>query len=103
MISKDGKTIADGETFPDEDGCNTCTCSQGELVCTGLACDPCPLELMPGCADMPVGDPSCYREAQCGPGGWICVDTCPCANATFPECPVLPNGCYQEPICDSET
>jgi hypothetical protein len=34
-----GITHTAGETFPDSDGCNTCTCeTNGSVVCTALAC-----------------------------------------------------------------
>jgi hypothetical protein len=33
-----GWAYADGESFPSSDGCNTCICSNGETVCTEMAC-----------------------------------------------------------------
>jgi hypothetical protein len=34
-----GKRYATGESFPDDDGCNTCTCTDGGLIaCTEKAC-----------------------------------------------------------------
>ena len=33
-----GWAYANGETFPDSDDCNTCICSNGEVVCTEMAC-----------------------------------------------------------------
>ena len=33
-----GWAYADGESFAAEDGCNTCVCSNGEVVCTEMAC-----------------------------------------------------------------
>ena len=33
-----GKVYKDGQTFPARDGCNTCTCSSGRVICTDKAC-----------------------------------------------------------------
>lgn len=33
-----GWAYADGETYKSIDGCNTCFCSDGETVCTEMAC-----------------------------------------------------------------
>lgn len=33
-----GKTYQDGESFLSEDGCNTCSCSNGQVLCTERAC-----------------------------------------------------------------
>jgi len=35
----DGETVEDGETVDAEDGCNTCTCNDGTLACTEIACE----------------------------------------------------------------
>jgi hypothetical protein len=38
----DGRTYDVGQTFPDQDDCNTCSCeSDGRVACTLLACDSC--------------------------------------------------------------
>jgi hypothetical protein len=29
----------EGDSFPATDGCNTCSCSDGEVVCTLMACE----------------------------------------------------------------
>jgi len=34
-----GKTYKSGDSFPAEDGCNTCGCEDGEVMCTLMACD----------------------------------------------------------------
>jgi hypothetical protein len=34
-----GWAYSDGETYKSIDGCNTCFCSDGETVCTEMACD----------------------------------------------------------------
>jgi len=33
-----GWAYADGESFPASDDCNTCICSDGEVVCTEIVC-----------------------------------------------------------------
>lgn len=33
-----GWAYTDGESFSASDGCNTCTCSNGDIVCTEMAC-----------------------------------------------------------------
>lgn len=101
---RDDAVLADGDTTLDADGCNTCTCQGGEMVCTDLACDPCKDDDVPPCADMPVDDLGCYSEAVCGPDGWQCVESCPCPTVAMPECPAPPlDGCYYEgPYCDGQ-
>jgi hypothetical protein len=95
--------VGDGETVTDPDGCNTCTCKDGDLVCTVLACSSCLDEDRPSCADMPVDDLGCYLEAECGPEGWQCVDACPCASLPMPPCAPPFEGCYYEgPFCNGE-
>lgn len=33
-----GWSYADSETFKSSDGCNYCACSNGQVVCTAMAC-----------------------------------------------------------------
>ncbi len=33
-----GWSYADGEQFKSSDGCNSCACSNGQVVCTLMAC-----------------------------------------------------------------
>lgn len=33
-----GKTYKSGEGFPAEDGCNSCSCDDGKIGCTLMAC-----------------------------------------------------------------
>jgi hypothetical protein len=95
--------IDEGESVPDPDGCNTCTCKGGELVCTELACNPCDEAERPSCGAMPVDDTGCTLTAECGPDGWQCVDSCPCASLAPISCPAAPPGCYYEgPFCDGQ-
>jgi hypothetical protein len=35
----DDETYDDGAKFPAHDGCNTCTCNNGKVRCTYIACD----------------------------------------------------------------
>lgn len=35
----DGYAYPNGSSFKSSDGCNTCSCSNGEAVCTEMACD----------------------------------------------------------------
>ena len=34
-----GEVYEDGESFPSSDGCNSCSCVSGEVVCTLMACE----------------------------------------------------------------
>lgn len=34
-----GKTYNPGDRFPAEDGCNTCFCQNGKIVCTEMGCE----------------------------------------------------------------
>ena len=33
------KTYKSGEGFPSEDGCNSCSCDNGNVACTLMACE----------------------------------------------------------------
>jgi len=35
----EGVQYSNGESFPSNDGCNTCSCTNGEVVCTLMACE----------------------------------------------------------------
>ena len=35
-----GKTYFDGDSFPDEDDCNTCKCVDGGVLCSKKFCPP---------------------------------------------------------------
>ena len=39
-----GWAYAHGESFDSTDGCNMCSCNNGEIVCTLMACEKQPLE-----------------------------------------------------------
>ena len=34
-----GKIYKSGEGFPSDDGCNSCSCVDGEVACTLMACE----------------------------------------------------------------
>lgn len=34
-----GQTYKSGQSFPAEDGCNSCTCKNGEAACTLMGCE----------------------------------------------------------------
>ena len=51
-----GKTLADGATFPSQDGCNTCQCGNGEVLCTQKACA--------GMWFHTCGDPVCHDNGH---------------------------------------
>lgn len=36
----EGKTYKSGASFPAGDGCNSCSCQNGDVACTLMACDP---------------------------------------------------------------
>ncbi len=86
----DGKEYKDGESFPATDGCNKCTCANGQVGCTKIGCPP---------------------VTNCGGiGGWACknkgdfckypVGTCHIMdNAGY--CTPQPQGCTEqyEPVC----
>lgn len=36
----DGTRYDEGASFPSSDGCNTCSCEDGGVACTEMACDP---------------------------------------------------------------
>lgn len=74
-----GSTYADGETFPAGDGCNTCTCNEGEVGCTLLACTE-------GC----FYEGNFYDYGQTFPAGDGC-NTCECQQDGTVGCTAI--GC----------
>lgn len=86
------KTYSAGESFPSEDGCNTCSCSPlGTVACTEKACFKCTQDSDCGSSDLfcdktkgqcrQVGscstDSDCYGQPIIHPmcvGGFSCVD-----------------------------
>ncbi len=63
----DGPVCEEGEKKDADDGCNTCTCSEGEWACTELACEE------PVCED---GDTKMIDCNTCGciDGQWGCTE-----------------------------
>ncbi|XP_072014296.1 uncharacterized protein [Amphiura filiformis] len=76
-----GGTYTNGQSRPDGDGCNTCTCSNGNWQCTRIACgDSCPNGAQPvRCAADPCIVSSCaaFPNARCRP------NFCSGCNAEF--------------------
>jgi hypothetical protein len=72
-----GKTVGTGAQVAKGDGCNHCTCVDGELHCTNLACQEC--DASKPCPD---GRFCNYPDNQCGAGGGKGV------------CELLPQHCY---------
>ncbi|HEY0139162.1 MAG TPA: hypothetical protein VGB85_33975, partial [Nannocystis sp.] len=56
----------DGDTKPAGDGCNTCTCSDGDWACTELACEP------DVCQPGETKQQDC-NTCGCVEGGWACT------------------------------
>jgi len=78
-----GMIYADGDTFPAGDNCNDCTCYDGEVACTAVAC-------APGCEHdgqhyevndtFPAGDGcntcTCTADGTVGCTDLACTDDC---------------------------
>lgn len=82
----EGKDYKDGESFPDKDGCNTCSCSDAKIACTQKACvQTCGSRGLPAC---PTGS-YCKFDATCG------------ATDKGGTCEPSPRGCtdHIEPMC----
>lgn len=39
QCSYNGKIYKSGDSFPAQDGCNTCSCQGGKIACTLMACN----------------------------------------------------------------
>ncbi|MEO6599951.1 MAG: hypothetical protein ABIQ16_08785 [Polyangiaceae bacterium] len=91
----DGKQYAVGDTFPDKDGCNRCSCSeQGDAQCTLLACVAEP----DGGAYCSVGEKR-YAVGQSVPSADGC-NACECMEDGEVAC--TERGCAEPgPSCDS--
>ena len=70
----DGKTYADGATFTSTDGCNACSCGDGEVSCDDAACDD-------GCTYQGTH----YREGQSFPAADGC-NQCSCEKGGVITC-----------------
>lgn len=95
---RNGVVYESGATFAEND-CSECSCVDGAIVCTQVACA-CPPEPPP--CDRP-NLPSCRREARCNEeaGVWECSLLCDCDDLPEPACPAPPSGCFDSgPICD---
>jgi Kazal-type serine protease inhibitor domain len=100
----DGVTFESGATgIPAPDGCNSCSCHEGELACTLLGCEP------------PQGPVTCTSDARCGALEYcaFAVGACgltakllapdPGADRAVPigQCQSRPDACTEDytPVC----
>jgi hypothetical protein len=87
------KTYASGSgSFLGPDGCNQCSCLDGQVACTALGCEPPPPKLCGGIAGIACGQGEYCKYpdgAQCG------------AADQSGDCVSIPNGCTEEyaPVC----
>lgn len=91
------RTFEVGESFPSDDGCNTCTCEADDTIsCTQRACVECEGPL-PACD---VGPP-CSGGPVCRDGVWECNISCDdCEGAPPIDC-IPPDNCfYDGPYCE---
>lgn len=91
-VDGDDGTCVDGETRPADDGCNTCSCIDGEWACTLMAC----LECTPG--ETRPADDGC-NTCTCTDGfGWACTEMActECEPGTFRG---SDDGCH---LCECE-
>jgi hypothetical protein len=69
----------DGDVFPADDGCNTCACTQGEVMCTLVSCPECRALYECGVGP-PCGDDCCGRGEYCVNGACRCGDGPACGD-----------------------
>jgi hypothetical protein len=76
----DGKTYAHGASFPATDGCNTCTCMNGSVACTKIACTR-----------------SCTTNANCQSTHYCALTSCAAPGI----CAEKPQACTMiyDPVC----
>ena len=82
----------DGDTRPDDDGCNTCVCEDGEWSCTLMAC----MECTDG--DTRTADDGC-NTCVCESGFWSCTEMA-CGECTDGETRPADDGC-NTCVCES--
>lgn len=98
----DGKVLADGQSAPSPDGCNTCTCNKGELLCSQSPClvDTCEDEVCyPAGSCLSDGNLVLPDETIMAPDG---CNTCSCSSGKL-ECTsnACGTGCFApEPFDD---
>ena len=80
----DGQTYAEGSSFPATDGCNTCSCANGMVMCTEMACDP---TGGMSCAGQPCGAQACTIEVECFVPPCLPIDGYCDANGQCVEAP----------------
>jgi len=73
LVCTYGDTVyQDGDSFPAADGCNTCSCADGDVSCTEMAC--------PDPASCTYGD-TVYQDGDSFPADDGC-NTCSCADGS---------------------
>ncbi len=95
QCSYEGKTYPSGDIFPSIDGCNTCNCMDGAVVCTLMAC-------VPDKWYSTCGDPVCMT------GGWRRDSNIPLCTTQKPgdpcttfgaQCDVMNSDCNENLVC----
>jgi hypothetical protein len=66
----DGKCSPEGAQLAQEDGCNTCVCSDGAWTCTELDCEPAACEQ----GDTKPADDGCNTCSCDDQGQWLCTE-----------------------------
>ncbi len=64
---QNGNTYGPGESVPSSDTCNTCSCDNGQIACTAMACTTtfsCPDNGWVDCMPGPDIKPECSTEAM---------------------------------------
>jgi len=92
-----GQTFRDGSAVPSGDSCNSCTCADGNVVCTDIACEPegCDLylEAPDGVCSRPADDPCIGQDPDCTePEPEPEKLACDAGGQTFPHEAEVPSG-----------
>ena len=104
-----GRTYQNGEGFKDTDGCNSCSCVNGQVACTMMACrdktnilmSSTPSLSMKGCwynntqykdGDSFKSDDEC-NTCSCNNGSVACTEMACIKNPDVTKKPAAPKGC----------
>ena len=95
-----GEMFADGESFPDADGCNTCTCNAGKVLCTVMGCieDVCSYQDVDYAAGETFPDVDGCNTCTCESDGSVACTTMDCLSDPCDE-----GFVWYEPGCGEET
>jgi len=84
----EGNTYNEGDSFPCKDGCNSCSCSSGQVSCTKNTCV----------------SKTCCTNTDCDSGYFCALNSC---EATQGTCTLIPAICIDQndPVCgcDNQT